>query len=225
MSITLTCPSCGKQCAVKEEHAGTQVRCPNCPAVITVPAAGAAAPVLLEPEAVPVTSPPPMPGAPGGAAFLDKVNAFLAANGVGGINRILLFVGVGCLAFFLITLFLPWTPSFRGVSGDIPGFGKVELAGPSVGGLFGIQLPQGLLYFFLTLGVTFLLVFVVLMEWSSLFAYSLWTASNYSILVALHLLVEVRVAGWGKIISLLVMLAAAATLGIVAFSKAFTKTK
>ena len=38
MPITLTCPSCGQQCAVKEEYAGMQVRCPRCPGVITVPA-------------------------------------------------------------------------------------------------------------------------------------------------------------------------------------------
>lgn len=218
MSITLTCPSCGKQCSVKDEHAGTQVRCPNCPAVISVPAPGAAAPVLLEPEAIPVTSPPPVPGAPAGAAFLDKVNAFLAANGVGGLNRMLLFVGMGCLAFFWLTIFLPWT--------SIP---RVDFGGVSVGGggsSFGIMQAEGLLYFFLTLAIIFLLGFVVLMEWSSLFTYSLWTASNYAIFVALHLLLRVgHFAGWGLILALLAMLAAAATLGIVAFSKAFTKTK
>lgn len=37
MPLTLTCPSCGQQCAVKEEYAGMQVRCPRCPGVITVP--------------------------------------------------------------------------------------------------------------------------------------------------------------------------------------------
>jgi len=218
MPLTLTCPSCGKQCSVKDEHAGTQVRCPNCPAVITVPATGVAAPVLLDADAVPVTSPPPVPGAPGGAAFLDKVNAFLAANGVGGLNRMLLFVGMGCLAFFWLTIFLPWTPS-------IP---RVEFGGVTVGGggsSLGIMHADGLLYFFLTLGIVFLVGFVVLMEWSSLFAYSLWTASNYAIFVALHLLLRVHFAGWGLILALLAMLAAAATLGIVAFSKVLTKTK
>jgi len=215
---------------VNEEYAGQQVKCPSCPAVITVPHANPHAEAIVEPQLVATTplassAPPPVPNV-AVANFLDKVTKFLTANGVGGLNRIFLFVGMGCLAFFLITILLPWTPSFRGFAGDVPGLGKIDFGGRSVGGALGITLPHGLLYFFLTLGVTFLLVFVILMEWSSLFAYSLWTASNYAILVALHLLVTVMVggAGWGMIIALLVMLAAALTLGVVALSKVFAKT-
>lgn len=200
-----------------------QVRCPRagCSGVITVPAA---VPAALVAEAEPVaampagSAPPPipeMPRAPAGPSFMDNVTKFLAANGVSGINFILFLVGLGCLAFFLITILLPWTRS-------IP---ASEVGGVTVGGgsSLGIALPHGLLYFFMTLAVTFLLVFVILMGWSSLFPYSLWTASNYSIFVALHLLIMVRAGGWGLIIALLVMLGAAGALGVVAFSKVLAK--
>jgi len=221
MPITLTCPSCGQQCAVKEEYAGMQVRCPRCPGVISVPAAVPAVAIAdAEPVAVmPASSaPPPLPDMSRGQAgpgFMNNVTAFLAANGVSGVNFILFLVGVGCLAFFLITILLPWTPS-------MPGFavGGVTVGGGSV---LGIALLQGLLYFFMTLGITFLLVFVILMGWSSLFDYALWTASNYSIFVALHLLIMVRVGGWGLILALIVMLGAAGTLSVVAFSRLFTR--
>src|SRR5439155_17653431 len=113
MPITLTCPSCGKQCAVKEEYAGQQVKCPSCPAVITVPHANPHAEAIIAPElatTAPVaSSAPPVPNV-AVANFLDKVTKFLAANGVAGVNRILLFVGLSCLAIFLITIRMPWTP-------------------------------------------------------------------------------------------------------------------
>src|SRR5262245_44156605 len=120
MPLTLTCPSCGQQCAVKEEYAGQQVRCPRCPGVITVPLP---APAVIEAEpvaAVPVAAapgaaPPPIPAAPAGPGFIDNITKLLAANGITGINQILLLVGLGCLALFLITVLLPWIP---GVSND-----------------------------------------------------------------------------------------------------------
>jgi hypothetical protein len=212
MPITLTCPSCGQQCAVKEEYAGMQVRCPRCPGVISVPAAVPAV-VIADAEpvaAMPATSAPPpipeMPRAQGGPAFMDNVTRFLAANGVSGINFILFLVGLGCMALFLITVLFPWV----GVSGG--GFSFLRL---------GIQISFGIIEFLLVLAVLFLLVFVVLMGWSKLFDYCLWTASNLSVFIALHLLAMIGGAAWGMIISLVVMFAAAATLGIVALTKVF----
>src|SRR5262245_8008631 len=212
MPITITCPSCGQQCAVKEEYAGMQVRCPRCPGVISVPAA---VPAVVIADAEPVVAapasggPPPIPDvprAPAGPAFLDNVTSFLAANGVSGVNFILLLVGLGCLAFFLITVLLPW------VGASVAGLSFMRL---------GIQLSFGIIEFLLVLGVLFLIVFVVLMRWSRLLDYSLWTASNLAIFISLHLLAMIGGAAWGMFISLFVMLAAAATLSVVAFSRVF----
>src|SRR5262245_20064576 len=132
MPITLTCPSCGKQCTVKEEYAGMQVRCPGCPGVISVPAVTSAA-VAVEAEPLVAVAPSsPVPAAPGNdavASFVSKATGFLAANGVTGVSQTLLLVGLGCLAFFLITVLLPWTPSIASLVG--PGFdlgGKFEVS-------------------------------------------------------------------------------------------------
>jgi hypothetical protein len=140
---------------------------------------------------------------------------------VSGVNLILLLVGLGSLAFFLITVLLPWTPSISiALPKDFPGGGKFEVSG---GSTLGITRPDGLMYFFLTLGVLFLVVFVVLLNWRNLFDYSLWTASNWSIIVALHLLLHMRFAGWGMMLSLIVMLSAAATLAVVTFTRLFAQ--
>lgn len=225
MPITLTCPSCGKQCQVKEEYAGMQVRCPNCPGVITVPMLAPSMPVMSSAPvesfpASPGTSPPapgappPMPMSQAGPVFLENINKFLAANGIAGVHRILLFVGVGCMALFLIMVLLPWTPSVS--VGGLPGGGTF-----TAGGALGITLPHGLLYFFGTLAIAFLLVFVVLIGWNSLFSYSLWTSSNWTIFVSLNLLVHLHYAGVGQVLALLVMLGAAGTLGVVALTRVF----
>lgn len=190
-----------------------QVRCPRCPGVISVPAAvpavaiADAEPVVVAP---PSGGPPPIPEAPrapAGPAFLDNVTRFLAANGVSGVNFILLLVGLGCLALFLITVLFPWL----GMSGGGLSFSRL-----------GIQLGVGIINFLLVLAVLFLLVFAVLMAWSKLFDYALWTATNLAIFIALHLLGMLGSgAAWGIFISLFVMLAAAVTLAIVAFAKIF----
>ena len=208
MPLTLTCPSCGQQCAVKEEYAGQQVRCPRCPGVITVPLP---APAVIEAEpvsAVPVAAapgaaaPPPIPAAPAGPGFIDNITKLLAANGITGINQILLLVGLGCLALFLITVLFPWYPAIGGVG-------------------LGITNPIGIVQFLLVLAILFLVVFSVMLGWNRLFDYSLWSASNLSIFCALHLIAMLRFSAWGLIISFIVMLGAAATLGVVAFSKVF----
>ena len=216
MPITLTCPSCGQQCAVKEEYAGMQVRCPRCPGVITVPAAVMAA-VIAEPEpiaAVLVTSAPPMPQVPAGPGFMDNIAKFLAANGISGVNYILLLVGLGSMTFFLITvLFFPWV-------------GGGSVAGISIPSLWGIQTGIGIVEFLLVLAMLFLIVFVVATGWARLLDYCLWTASNMTLFISLHLLGMLgmfgRATGWGMIVSLIVILAAAGTLGVVACSKVFT---
>jgi Na+-translocating ferredoxin:NAD+ oxidoreductase RnfD subunit len=60
-----------------------------------------------------------------------------------------------------------------------------------------------------------------MLGWTRFFDYALWTSSNLSIFCALHLIVWLRFGAWGIIVSFIVMLAAAATLTVVAFSKAF----
>lgn len=188
-----------------------QVRCPRCPGVISVPAAAAA--VVLEAEPVmtlPVSAAedlPPIQRGPAGPGFMDNINKFLAANGIAGINKILLFIGLGCMAFFLITVLFPWF----GAS-----FGNVNFT------RLGIQTGYGIIEFLMVLAILFLLVFVVLMGWTKLFDYCLWTASNLAIFISLHLLALIGGAAWGMIISLIVMLAAAATLGVVTFTKVFS---
>jgi len=212
MPLTLTCPSCGQQCAVKEEYAGQQVRCPRCPGVITVPLP---APAMFEAQpvaAVPVSSPPPVPGTaappplpagPAGPSFIDNIKKLLSASGVNGINQILLGVGLGFLVLFLITVLFPWIrfgPHFR----------------------LGIVMGVGIVQFLLVLAILFLLVFSLMLGWTRLFDYSLWSASNLSIFCSLHLIAMLgEVAAWGMIVSFIVMLAAAATLGVVAFTKVF----
>ncbi|MCI0684458.1 MAG: hypothetical protein L0Y71_20290 [Gemmataceae bacterium] len=209
MPLTLTCPSCGQQCAVKEEYAGMQVRCPRCPGVITVPlpaqAVIEAEPILAEPvAALPVggAAPPLIPAAPAGPGFIDNIAKLLAANGLTGVNQILLLVGMGCLALFLITVLFPWYQGFPFT-------------------ILGITFPVGIIQFLLVLAILFLLVFSVMLGWTRLFEYSLWSASNLSIICALHLVAMLRGAAWGLFISFIVMLAAAATIGVVAFSKVF----
>jgi len=54
MAITFHCAGCGKSYSVPEGHAGRQVLCPGCNAVIEIPA----------PPAPPSPAPPPLPGAP-----------------------------------------------------------------------------------------------------------------------------------------------------------------
>lgn len=137
---------------------------------------------------------------------MDNINTFLAANGVAGVHKILLFVGLGCMASFLITVLFPW------VGGSVGMFSFSRL---------GIQLGFGIIDFLLVLGILFLLVFVVLMGWSKLFDYCLWTASNLAIFIALNLLAMIGGAAWGMILSLIVMLAAAGTLGVVTFARLF----
>ena len=91
MPITVTCPnaSCGQVCAVQDQHAGKQVRCPKCGGVIQVP--GGAAP------ANPVTaSPPPAPPSPGptAAGFMGNLDSLAGSSQ----SKMLLLVGLGCLA-------------------------------------------------------------------------------------------------------------------------------
>ena len=191
-----------------------QVRCPRCPGVITVPAVAPTAPVVAaEPvlTAAPSAPAPPLPPvqlAPAGPGFMDNVTKFLAANGVSGVNFILLLVGLGCLACFLITVLCPW------VSITNP-FG-----GPNISRL-GIQTGMGIVEFLLVLGILFMFVFVVLMGWSKLFDYCLWTACNLAIFISLHILAGMGTAGVGLILSLIVALAAAGTLGVVTFTRLF----
>ena len=84
----------------------------------------------------------------------------------------------------------------------------------------GITQLIGILDFLLVLAVLFLIVFSVLMNWSKLFDYALWTACNLALFIPLHLLAfPFRV--WGLYISVMVMLAAAGTIGVVAFTKVF----
>lgn len=66
MPVRVTCPSCGTELAVRDEHAGRAVRCPSCKAVIP-PAGAAPAPPPLPPADPPgpplsVVGPPPLPG-------------------------------------------------------------------------------------------------------------------------------------------------------------------
>lgn len=59
MPITLACPSCHQHCAVKDEYAGMQVRCPHCPTVMTVPLPMATP--IFAPATPPVTPSAPTP--------------------------------------------------------------------------------------------------------------------------------------------------------------------
>ncbi|MCS7046244.1 MAG: hypothetical protein NZO58_07800 [Gemmataceae bacterium] len=212
MPITLTCPTCAKPCAVRDEYAGMQVRCPSCSAIINVPAPSItplpAVPLPATPEAARpteyqgTTAPPPPPSGP---SFADKLLKFLAAHGVNQTQFILLLVGIGCMGLFLIAVLLPW---FR-------------LPIPAVSRL-GIQTGIGLVEFLLVLGVLFLLTFVILLEWHKLFDYALWTASNLSMFIVLHLLALIGDgASVGLILALVAMSVAAGTLATVTFPRVF----
>lgn len=165
-----------------------------------------AAPVS-SPSPVAAAVPPPIPAAPAGPSFIDNITKLLAANGVTGINQIVLLVGLGCLALFLITVLFPWIPAL-GADGRITS-------------QLGITTGMGIVQFLLVLAILFLAVFSVMLGWTRLFDYALWTASNLSIFCALHLIVWLRYGRWGMVISFIVMLAAAATLSVVAFTKVF----
>src|SRR5260370_36412686 len=58
MTIRITC-KCGKQVQTRDENAGKRMKCPGCGGVVTMPAAGAAAPK-------------PAPAAPKPAPTADK---------------------------------------------------------------------------------------------------------------------------------------------------------
>src|SRR4051812_3663233 len=60
MPIELTCPSCGKNLRLADEHAGKAGRCPACQATFQIPAAGPA----QEPQSPFGSSPPPFGASP-----------------------------------------------------------------------------------------------------------------------------------------------------------------
>src|SRR5262245_45267758 len=78
---------------VEDQHAGMNVQCPKCGGTIAVPATAAA--------------PAAAPGAPvqvSTANFMANLQS-LAGNAQA---KMLLLIGLGCLAFTVLTTFLPW---------------------------------------------------------------------------------------------------------------------
>jgi phage FluMu protein Com len=208
MPITVTCPSCKQMCAVADEHAGMQVRCPQCKNVITVPGAIPAAPVYTSPPPSSFAPPPPVvespaSTAPPGKSALAGLNEAASAVGLDSLARILVYCGWGCLGFMVLTVFLPWA--------------SVDLGGYSASSL-GISSSGGLMTLFFTLEVGFLLVFFFFMSKNpQMFQTSLWAAAWWSVHASLWRFIDViqegRFAGWGLYLALVFSLGAAGTFG------------
>ncbi len=68
MAITLNCPKCSKPFRVRDDVIGMRVKCPNCSAILQVPAALSPASLLISdvpPEPMDMESPPSLLDAPG----------------------------------------------------------------------------------------------------------------------------------------------------------------
>ncbi|MBI3410601.1 MAG: hypothetical protein HY040_19870 [Planctomycetes bacterium] len=215
MAITITCPGCAQQCAVADEHAGMQVSCPKCKAVITVPPLASAAPLTAAPVAsAPAASPPPIAPPSPGVEIGKTLDAFFQTAGFDPLSKTLFYAGAGCLGGMMLMTFLPWV--------SIPSFGPIQ--GASV---LGISTGMGALHFVVTGGVLGFLAFVIFGKQSKLLDIGLWSASGWAALDALWRLVDVirlsSLNGIGLILTLLCALGAAATLGFIVFQRLMKK--
>jgi hypothetical protein len=97
MSITFSCPSCGKGYKVPEEYAGRSTKCQQCGTALTVPRTGAI--TSAPPAAVPAPYPAvaSVAGSQGGWAKKQGRGSYML---VGGIVAAILVVGVGGAAAY-----------------------------------------------------------------------------------------------------------------------------
>ena len=202
MAITVTCPNpnCRQMATVEDQHAGMNVQCPKCGGTIAVPGAAA-----------PGAAPAAAPGAPvqfSSANFMGNVER-LAGNAQA---KMLLWIGLGCLAGLVLFTFLPWiTVSFGEVSASA----------------LGIRLGMGIIQLLLSLGAIAFVIVAVVLNNAQLFNISLWTAGGWGAAVGLWRLINVidagRFSGFGLYLSLLAGLGAAGTLGFIAVQRVMKK--
>jgi hypothetical protein len=207
MPITVSCPSCAQQCAVADEHAGLQVRCPKCNNVISVPGLATATPISAAPDQV-APPPPPYPQNPG-AGLGAILNSFFQAVSLDPLGRILFYVGAGSLLLLVLASLLPW----------------VSL--PFVGSVLGIRIWTGIVQFLLSGAALGFLAFVVFANQAKLWDIALWIASAWAAVAALWRLVNViqisSLLGFGLLLSLLAALGAAGTLGFIVVQRLMKK--
>ncbi len=239
MPLTLTCPnpSCGQLFGVLEEHVGKQVKCPKCALVITVPAPEPAvipfatssappppAPISAgtppAPPPISVEPPPPVfetePREPRtkqaqqqATAFLKGVESFWEAQGLGALDRMLLFIGLGGYLLVLLSLVLPW---FSYTS-------RWQL------GLMACQGWMALLFIAISLS---LLLAATFAKKDKLFPYALWTAGNLSVSLVLYLIALLPAAEYlvfGYYVALLGAFVAAGCFGVVSVTRMLVSLK
>lgn len=215
MAITVTCTSCSQACAVADEHAGMQVRCPKCGNVINVAPLPTAAPATATPVAAAPPPPPSAGPAPTGTGpdFGALLSSFFQAVGLDAQGRTLLYVGFGCLAVMLLSTFLPWISisiTFEGITA----FG---------GSVIGIRIWFGTLLFLVTGGALGFFAFVIFGKQPKLFDIALWVGAGWSGLSFLWRLANIievgSLAGFGLWLCLLASLGAAGSLGFVLFQR------
>lgn len=218
MPINVTCPSCQQVCAVQDQHAGMQVRCPKCSATIEVPKPAFAEPVI--PVAAPAE---PAPAANSGNVMASLTQS-ATALGLDPLSTRLVFAALGCMALMVLATFFPWVT----ISFDLGGFAPGKSLGSVSSSALGIQIWTGILQFLFTLAAGgFVAATLVFLKRADLFNISLWVAGGWNAIIALWRLIDVarvgRFWGIGLYLSLLAALAAAGMIGYVAVQRQMKK--
>jgi hypothetical protein len=199
VAITVTCPNpnCRQMATVEDQHAGMNVQCPKCGGAIAVP--GTAAPAT---------------GAPASTSTSAQVSAanFMAnLQSLAGTAqaKMLLLIGLGCLAFTVLSVFLPW-------------FGTV-----GVYSVLGLSYWAGILHLLLSLGAAAVVVIAVVLNRKDLFNIGVLSAAGWSAVASLWRIIDLARAGGasaiGLYLALLSILGAAGTLGFIAVQRLMKK--
>lgn len=201
MPIELKCgnTACTTVMAVKEEHAGKSVKCPNCGTVTVVPSPSSAPPAPAPAPAAAASPPPPAPvggaAAPAAANLMETVKNLAKANNLDDLG---LYAVAGGLASLLLLILSTLLPRYSAI---------------------------GAFVFLITVGVTgFVLVsfakMYVFFE-KAVYAAAGWGAFIFMVVI-LTLLVWEDI-GPGQYLGLLASIAVAAAFGFLSYQRAMKK--
>jgi hypothetical protein len=209
MSINVRCPNatCATALSVKDTLAGKAIKCPACGATLQVPEQAADVVAVDGNQAG---------AAPSAGALLAKVKAL----GLDNLSLYLFLGGLGALLLLILCVFLPWIS----VGGEVTVRGAgVEISGnvPTVT-RGGFRYPGGQVILLFTIAVLAYCIIAFLAQ-PKLFQSSLFAAAIWSIQAVVIMLIQMfhisSVAGFGFYLSFLMAMAAAGTLGFVAFQQ------
>jgi hypothetical protein len=146
-------------------------------------------------------------------AFLKGIESFWESQGLGSLDRMLLFIGFGGYVLTLFSLVLPWI--------------SISFRETSVWTL-GLMCCPGNLTLIMIVIATGLLLAATFAKNGKLFPYALWTAGNISLFLLLHvaaMLTAISVLGFGYYFALIGVMIAAGCFGIVSLTRLLVSLK